>query len=60
MGGCCGTTPAHIAKMIQRVKDIPAVVHTPAPRTLVSSYSQTVELGKKPVIVCERIPPVKS
>ncbi len=31
LGGCCGTTPAHIAKMIQRVKDIPAVVHTPAP-----------------------------
>ena len=43
--------------MIQRVKDIPAVVHTPAPRTLVSSYSQTVELGKKPVIVGERINP---
>ena len=57
LGGCCGTTPAHIAKMIQRVKDIPAVVHTPAPRTLVSSYSQTVELGKKPVIVGERINP---
>lgn len=57
LGGCCGTTPAHIAKMIDRVQDIPAVVHTPAPRTLVSSYSHTVELGKKPVIVGERINP---
>ncbi len=57
LGGCCGTTPEHIKKMIDTCIDIPASVPEKKNFTLVSSYSQTVEIGKKPVIIGERINP---
>lgn len=57
LGGCCGTTPEHIKKMIDACKDIPSSVPEKKDFTLVSSYSQTVEIGKKPVIIGERINP---
>lgn len=57
VGGCCGTTPAHIRAMVEACRDV-----TPKPLeekdiTLVSSYSHAVELGKAPVIIGERINP---
>lgn len=57
LGGCCGTTPEHIAKMIELCKDIPASVPEKKNFTLVSSYSETVEIGEVPVIIGERINP---
>ena len=57
LGGCCGTTPEHIKKMIELCRDIPANIPEKKNFTLVSSYSQTVEIGKKPVIIGERINP---
>ena len=57
LGGCCGTTPKHIEEMISRCRDIPARVPEKKNRSLVSSYSETVELGVKPVIIGERINP---
>ena len=57
LGGCCGTTPEHIRAMIELCKNIPADIPEKKSRTLVSSYSQTVEIGKKPVIIGERINP---
>ena len=57
LGGCCGTTPAHIAKMIAVCKDKPVTPMTAKHRTVVSSFSQAVEIGKKPVIIGERINP---
>lgn len=56
-GGCCGTTPAHIRAMVNRCKDITPVPLTDKDITLVSSYSQAVEIGNKPVIIGERINP---
>ena len=57
LGGCCGTTPKHIEEMIKLCRDIPASVPEKKSRSLVSSYSETVELGVKPVIIGERINP---
>jgi 5-methyltetrahydrofolate--homocysteine methyltransferase len=57
LGGCCGTTPEHISKMIELCSDMPANIPEKKNRTLVSSYSQTVELDKKPVVIGERINP---
>lgn len=57
LGGCCGTTPAHIRKMIERCKNHYFVPPVPKHRTVVSSFSQAVEIGAKPVIIGERINP---
>lgn len=57
LGGCCGTTPEHIEKMIEACESIPANVPEKKNFTVVSSYSQTVEMGRKPVIIGERINP---
>lgn len=56
-GGCCGTTPAHIKALVDRCKNIVPVPLTDKNITLVSSGSQCVELGDKPVIIGERINP---
>jgi len=57
LGGCCGTTPEHITKMIALCRDIPASVPKKKSLCLVSSYSETVELGTTPKIIGERINP---
>lgn len=56
-GGCCGTTPAHIRALVERCRDMVPCVLTDKNLTVVSSYSQTVVLGEKPVIIGERINP---
>lgn len=57
LGGCCGTTPEHIKEMIALCKDIPDSVPQKKNDTVVSSYSTAVTIGKKPVIIGERINP---
>ena len=57
LGGCCGTTPAHIEKLIEKTKDIPAVIPSYKPYTVVTSSNESVELGKKSVVIGERINP---
>lgn len=57
LGGCCGTTPAHIRAMIEACKTKPFVPMAKKHRTVVSSFSQAVEIGGKPVIIGERINP---
>ncbi len=57
LGGCCGTTPEHIRQMIALCKDIPANVPESKNYCLISSYSETVDLGEKPKIIGERINP---
>lgn len=57
LGGCCGTTPEHIRQMIALCKGIPASVPEPKNYCLVSSYSETVDLGERPKIIGERINP---
>lgn len=57
LGGCCGTTPAHIEKMVGVTCNIPANIPQKKNATVVSSYSQAVEIGKKSVVIGERINP---
>lgn len=57
LGGCCGTTPAHIKALIEKTKNIPAVVPEKKNTTLVASYSECVELGRVSKVIGERINP---
>lgn len=57
LGGCCGTTPRHIASMIELCRDIPDKIPDKKAFTVVSSYAGSVIIGKKPVIIGERINP---
>ena len=57
LGGCCGTTPAHLKAMIDACRAIPAPEVTHKNRLLISSYCQVVEFGRGPVIIGERINP---
>lgn len=56
MGGCCGTTPSHIAALVNKSKQI-----VPQSRdcdlTAVAAYGSAVVIGNKPVIIGERINP---
>lgn len=56
-GGCCGTTPEHIRETVKACGEIPVQWPEPKRRTVVSSYSQAVVFGRKPVIIGERINP---
>ena len=56
-GGCCGTTPAYIAALVERTRDL-----TPKPVkkkhfTCVSSYTHAVDFGADPILIGERINP---
>ncbi|SCW31562.1 5-methyltetrahydrofolate--homocysteine methyltransferase [Ruminococcaceae bacterium YRB3002] len=56
-GGCCGTTPDHIRQTVNKTSDIVPVPVTDKKRTVISSYSHTVEFGGAPVLIGERINP---
>lgn len=57
VGGCCGTTPEYIEKTVTKTKSLAFVKPTKKDRTLVSSYTHAVEIGKRPVLIGERINP---
>lgn len=57
VGGCCGTTPEHIRLTSEKVRKLPVKEPFPKHRTVVSSFSQCVEIGRRPVIIGERINP---
>ncbi len=56
LGGCCGTTPEHIAELVKQCRG-----YTPRVEekdfTVVASYSKAVYLDNRPVIIGERINP---
>ena len=56
-GGCCGTTPEHIAWEIEKCKDLPAGGCRDNNLTAVASYGHAVVIGDDPVIIGERINP---
>lgn len=61
LGGCCGTTPAHIAALRKKLDRIPQPAPLPKPRAsiILSSRSQLVAIGaNEPIkIIGERINP---
>ncbi len=57
LGGCCGTTPDHIRKTIEATKNIPITKPTEKNKTVVSSYTHSVEICNQPILIGERINP---
>lgn len=57
LGGCCGTTPEHIAALTAACRNIVPLPLEPKRRTWVSSYARTVVFGADPVLIGERINP---
>lgn len=57
IGGCCGTTPEHIKKTVEKTKNLPFALPEKKNFTVISSYTHAVEIGKAPVIIGERINP---
>ena len=57
VGGCCGTTPEHIAKTVALCKNQPARLPIKKNRTVISSYAQAVVIDRDPVLIGERINP---
>ncbi len=57
VGGCCGTTPAHISRVVALCKDMEIQPVTDKKLTVVSSYNHAVYFTRKPLIIGERINP---
>ena len=57
LGGCCGTTPEHIKALIESTENIPDYVPTKKDYSFVTSSNECVSLGKKSVVIGERINP---
>ena len=57
LGGCCGTTPAHIAALVRACEGIAPAPLTRKEDTLVASYAKCVSIGGAPVLIGERINP---
>ena len=55
VGGCCGTTPEYISTLVKSACKPPKTERKS--RTLVSSYTHSVEIGRSPVLIGERINP---
>lgn len=57
VGGCCGTTPAHIKAEVEACRALPILPPKAAVRTVISSGSHAVVIGENPIVIGERINP---
>jgi len=57
VGGCCGTTPAYIKKLVQAAGDLSPQPVMPKHLTWASSYTHAVIFGDEPILIGERINP---
>ena len=57
MGGCCGTTPDYIRTLKQATEGMVPPAIEPKEKTVIASRGTTIELGKNPVVIGERINP---
>ncbi len=57
LGGCCGTTPAHIKATKAKTEKIAFSPISKKNITVISSYTHTVCFDKKPILIGERINP---
>ena len=58
VGGCCGTTPAYIAQLVEKTKEIPLIPIHKKDFSVVSSYTHAVCFeDSKPILIGERINP---
>ncbi len=57
VGGCCGTTPEYIEATVNACSDIKPLPVLRKSLTRISSFTHTVDFGKRPVLIGERINP---
>lgn len=57
LGGCCGTTPTHIAKLKERLSNLTPVSLTDKKRTVISSGTHALVFDNDPKLIGERINP---
>ena len=56
-GGCCGTTPEYISKLVKKTASLTLLPIQKKNITCVSSYTHTVEFKDMPILIGERINP---
>ena len=57
LGGCCGTTPAHISALAGKLQDLAPLPVSPENHAVVSSAGKIRQIGKSFTIIGERINP---
>lgn len=57
VGGCCGTTPAHLEAAVRACKEIAPAPIKQKDFTAVTSYGRTVYMDERPILIGERINP---
>ncbi len=57
VGGCCGTMPEHIRRVVELCGEMAVSPVTDKKLTVVSSYNHAVYFTRKPLIIGERINP---
>ncbi len=57
VGGCCGTTPAYIKALTQKTGSIRPQPLVAKNKTVISSYTHSVEFDSAPLLIGERINP---
>lgn len=60
VGGCCGTTPAHLAAVTARCCNLALVPVTVKNRTSICSYSKTLNFGGETILIGSRINSLKN
>ncbi len=56
-GGCCGTTPRHIAALTEKTRRLSPLPVEKKHRTVVSSFTHAVTFNDSPILIGERINP---
>ncbi len=57
VGGCCGTTPEYIRALVSKTSQLKFKLPEKKSYTVVSSYTHSVRIGGKPILIGERINP---
>ncbi|MCQ2600647.1 MAG: homocysteine S-methyltransferase family protein [Treponema sp.] len=60
VGGCCGTNPSYIKKLVDNTDAIKGEINSIQPKTrksVITSGTKIVEFGKAPILIGERINP---
>ena len=57
VGGCCGTTPAHIRALKELASTFPVPKREKKDITIASSFADALIIGEDPVVIGERINP---
>lgn len=57
LGGCCGTTPEHIARLVEATRGLAVVSRETSPHCIISGRTRSLSLDAGPVIIGERLNP---